>query len=125
MPFAIDYRTEWLEADGLGGFASGTTSGERTRRYHALLLSATRPPSGRMVLVSGLEAWVETPAGRFAVSTQRYQDNVVYPNGAALLTGFQSEPWPKSTYSLPDGTSLDQELFVPRGKSACCLRWNF
>ncbi|MGH9391116.1 MAG: glycogen debranching enzyme N-terminal domain-containing protein, partial [Vicinamibacteria bacterium] len=32
---------EWLEADGLGGFASGTESGIRTRRYHALLLSAT------------------------------------------------------------------------------------
>ena len=31
-------RAEWLEADGLGGFASGTTSGVRTRRYHALLL---------------------------------------------------------------------------------------
>jgi glycogen debranching enzyme len=27
---------EWLEADGLGGFASGTVSGIRTRRYHAL-----------------------------------------------------------------------------------------
>jgi hypothetical protein len=25
---------EWLEADGCGGFASGTVSGVRTRRYH-------------------------------------------------------------------------------------------
>ncbi|MGH7004078.1 MAG: glycogen debranching enzyme N-terminal domain-containing protein, partial [Alphaproteobacteria bacterium] len=24
---------EWLEADGLGGFASGTVAGIRTRRY--------------------------------------------------------------------------------------------
>lgn len=37
----------WLEADGLGGFASGTVSGIRTRRYHALLLTATTPPTGR------------------------------------------------------------------------------
>ena len=35
--------SEWLEADGLGGFASGTVAGIRTRRYHALLLSATTP----------------------------------------------------------------------------------
>jgi len=28
-------QDEWLEADGLGGFASGTVSGIRTRRYHA------------------------------------------------------------------------------------------
>ncbi len=31
-----------LEADGLGGFASGTGSGIRRRRYHALLLSWPR-----------------------------------------------------------------------------------
>ena len=54
---------EWLEADGLGGFASGTASGIRTRRYHALLLAATTPPTGRMVLVNGFDAWVETPDG--------------------------------------------------------------
>jgi len=51
---------EWLEADGLGGFASGTALGLRTRRYHALLLTATTPPTGRMALVKGVDAWVET-----------------------------------------------------------------
>src|SRR5437762_492935 len=49
-------QQEWLEADGLGGFASGTVSGIRTRRYHALLLTATKPPVGRMVLVNGFDA---------------------------------------------------------------------
>ena len=61
----MDLTAEWLEADGSGGFASGTVSGERTRRYHALLLTATRPPAGRIVLVNGIEAWVETEAGRY------------------------------------------------------------
>jgi hypothetical protein len=40
MKSPIDANTEWLEADGLGGFASGTTSGVPTRRYHALSLAA-------------------------------------------------------------------------------------
>jgi hypothetical protein len=53
------------EADGLGGFASGTVSGIRTRRYHALHLAATKPPSGRVVLVNGYDAWVETEGGTF------------------------------------------------------------
>ncbi|PYK81586.1 MAG: hypothetical protein DME41_11740, partial [Verrucomicrobia bacterium] len=65
-------RAEWLEADGLGGFASGTVSGIRSRRYHALLLTATTPPAGRMVLANGFDAWVETPSGTFAISSQRY-----------------------------------------------------
>ena len=35
-----DLNAEWLEADGLGGYASGTVGGWRTRRYHAVLLTS-------------------------------------------------------------------------------------
>ena len=42
---------EWLETDSLGGFASGTVGGIRTRRYHGLLLVATRPPAGRVAIL--------------------------------------------------------------------------
>jgi glycogen debranching enzyme-like protein len=42
----IDPDAEWLEADGLGGFASGTVSGIRTRRYHALLIGGNYSTSG-------------------------------------------------------------------------------
>ena len=59
---------EWLEADGRGGFASGTSSGVRTRRYHGLLLTATTPPTGRMMLVNGVEVWATTPSGQVAPS---------------------------------------------------------
>lgn len=41
------------EPDDIGGFASGTSSGIRTRRSHALLLSATTPSTGALVLVNG------------------------------------------------------------------------
>src|SRR6266436_5462251 len=71
-PIEISRIVEWLEADGLGGFASGTVAGIRTRRYHALLLAATKPPTGRFVLVNGLDAEVETPDGKFAITSQRY-----------------------------------------------------
>ena len=57
-PPARPPTVEWLETDGLGGFAMGTADGIRTRRYHALLLVATRPPDRRMVLVADLEVFV-------------------------------------------------------------------
>ena len=76
-----------------------------------------------MVLVSGFDAWVNTPTGRFAISSQRYPPDVVYPDGASRLIDFQSDPWPTWTWRLPDGSTLSQELFVPHGISACCLRW--
>jgi Glycogen debranching enzyme N terminal/Amylo-alpha-1,6-glucosidase len=56
----------------LGGFASGTVSGVRTPRYHAVLLVATTPPAGRVVLVNGFDAWGRNQRWRTALSTQRY-----------------------------------------------------
>nr|MBI3612241.1 glycogen debranching enzyme N-terminal domain-containing protein [Nitrospirota bacterium] len=119
----MDLKAEWLEADGLGGFASGTVSGVRTRRYHALLLVATAPPAGRMVLVNGFDAWVETPAGTFALSSQRYMPDVVCPDGMSRIEDFEPEPWPRWTFRLEDGTVIEQELFVPHDLSAVVLSW--
>ena len=115
--------SEWLEADGLGGFASGTFSGERTRRYHGLLLVATTPPTGRMMLVNGIDAFVTTAAGRFALSSQRYTPDVLHPDGASLIAEFKGEPWPKWTFALPDGTRIEQEIFVAHRRPFTGLSW--
>jgi predicted glycogen debranching enzyme len=116
-------QAEWLEADGLGGFASGTVSGARSRRYHALLLTATQPPTGRFVLVNGFDAFVETPAGRFAISSQRYAPDITFPDGASRIEGFTADPWPRWSFVLPDGTTVEQEIFVPHGVSAVVVSW--
>jgi predicted glycogen debranching enzyme len=116
--------SEWLEADGLGGFASGTVSGIRTRRYHALLLTATAPPAGRMVLVNGFDAEIENADGKHALSSQRYAPGVDFPDGETRLTGFSLDPWPQWTYRFTGG-SVVQELFVPHGTSTVVLRWRW
>lgn len=116
--------TEWLQTDGLGGFASGTVSGRRTRRYHAWLLSAQTPPTGRLVLVNGAEVQVITPAGEFPLSTQLYSPDVAHPRGDQFLTAFQIDPWPTWTYQLPDGTSIQQELWTPHGATGVVVRWH-
>lgn len=119
-----DITAEWLEADGLGGFASGTVGGERTRRYHALLLAATNPPSGRMVLVNGLDAIAYTPAGEFPVSTQRYWPGTRHPDGATRIVAFTWEPWPRWTFQAGDGILIEQELFVRHGSPLVVVRWS-
>ncbi|HRI89697.1 MAG TPA: amylo-alpha-1,6-glucosidase, partial [Candidatus Hydrogenedentes bacterium] len=123
MAIRLNTHDEWLEADGLGGYASGTVSGIRTRRYHALLLSAVTPPTGRYVLVNGLDAWVTTPKGNYALTSQVYEPGVVSPQGWENIEGFTHEPWPKWRYKLPDGTEVEHELFVPHGASAVVLTW--
>ena len=114
---------EWLEADGLGGFASGTVSGIRTRRYHALLLAATKPPSGRIVLVNGFDAWVETGHGSFSLSSQMYNPDVMHPDGARRIEQFRADPWPQWVYSLEDGTKIQLEIFACNGASVTVFCW--
>jgi predicted glycogen debranching enzyme len=119
----ISERQEWLEADGLGGFASGTATGIRTRRYHALLLAAATPPTGRNVLVAGLDAEVQSGEQVFAISSQRYGPAVVSPDGVSRLDRFEPEPWPRWTFRLENGALIEQTLFVPKGLPVTVLRW--
>ncbi|HSZ92692.1 MAG TPA: amylo-alpha-1,6-glucosidase [Acetobacteraceae bacterium] len=119
----IDRESEWLESDALGGFASGTVGGIRTRRYHAVLLAATTPPTGRVVLVNGFEAWIEGRDGSFPISSQRYVPNVTYPDGISRIAGFTATPWPRWTFLDPAGLEVTQELMVHRDTGETVLRW--
>jgi predicted glycogen debranching enzyme len=113
---------EWLEADGLGGFASGTATGVRTRRYHALLLAAQTPPTGRIVLVNGYEAWLEIAGERIALSSQHYAPDLIHPDGAQRIESFAHEPWPRWTYRVRDLT-VEHELFAVAGSPLVAMGW--
>lgn len=115
--------TEWIEPDGQGGFASGTVAGIRTRRYHGLLLTATTPPTGRVLLVNGLEAWAESPAGTFALSSQAYTPDVLHPDGVHRIDNFEIEPWPRWRFRLEDGTQIEHEIFVRNGAPVTVMSW--
>ena len=116
-----EHSAEWLEANGLGGFASGTVGDIRTRRYHSLLM--TENEFGRFVLVNGFDAWVASDDGTFPISSQLYDPDIVHPGGAFYLTSFQSEPWPRWQYEFPSGIKLEQELFVPHESEMVVLSW--
>lgn len=116
-------EAEWLETDGLGGFASGTASGLRTRRYHALLLTAQSPPTRRVVLMNAVEAHVATQVGVFPISSHRYEGGVTHPAGHRYLESFSYDPWLAWVYRLPDGTRVQHEVVVPRDIPAVILKW--
>ena len=68
--FAAATSREWLETNGIGGFASGTISGANTRRYHGVLTAATVPPLGRITMVSKVEETVTVGGKSFELSSQ-------------------------------------------------------
>jgi predicted glycogen debranching enzyme len=118
----LDAR-EWLETDGLGGFASGTVAGVRTRRYHGLLVTATTPPTGRMMLVNGFDASIETDEGTTNLTCQRYAPDVLYPATVSRLEQFQQSPWPTWRWRLNDEAGLIQEVFMTRGAPRVIIHW--
>ncbi|WP_322028798.1 amylo-alpha-1,6-glucosidase [Paraburkholderia sp. J76] len=117
------FDDEWLEADGAGGFACGTVGTARTRRYHALLLTATQPPTNRVVLVNGVEAWIENGERKTALTMQRYAPDLLYPDTSARMASFDTSPWPTWRYRLDGGGVLAAEVFVAKASGETVLRW--
>lgn len=114
---------EWLETDGLGGYAMGTADGVRTRRYHALLVTATKPPSARMVLVADLEVHVETASGRHALSSHEYHGDATWPDGSSHVAERRFTPWPRWEFALEDATRVSMEAWMVPGAPCVMLRW--
>jgi predicted glycogen debranching enzyme len=113
---------EWLETNGLGGFASSTVAGMNTRRYHGLLTAAVRPPTVRAVILSKLEEALVVGGERFELATNRYSPGVVHPQGYLLQTGFRLDPFPVFTYEA-GGFELEKRVFMIDGENTTVVRY--
>lgn len=90
---------EWLETNGLGGWAGSTLSGMHTRRYHSLLMAATNPPTERVSLLSKLDETLVVGSNRIELSTTDYGD-VVCGHGYKHLTSFQKKIFPEWVFEV-------------------------
>jgi len=106
---------EWLETNGIGGFASSSITGANTRRYHGLLTAATRPPVGRLVLLSKLEETLVISGRRIDLATNEYV-GAIHPRGLDFLIGFRLDPFPVFTFEC-DGVRLEKTVFMPHGQN--------
>src|SRR2546430_303128 len=114
-------RREWLETNGLGGFASSTIIGLNTRRYHGLLVAATKPPVGRFVLLSKLEETLFIEGQAFELSANRYP-GVVHPQGFRYLKQFRLDPFPVFTYEV-EGIEIEKSVFMIQGENSTVVHY--
>ena len=119
--FEFDLTREWLETNGIGGFSSSTISGLNTRRYHGLLIAATKPPVGRLVLLSKLEETLLIDGRRYELSSNQYP-GVIHPHGFEYQTGFQLDPFPRFTYEI-DGVRLEKSVFMVQGENTTVVQY--
>jgi predicted glycogen debranching enzyme len=112
---------EWLETNGIGGFACSTAIGLNTRRYHALLTAAMQPPAGRIVLLCKIEETLVIDDRRYDLSTNQYS-GAVHPQGYVHLEDFKLDPFPVFTF-LVDGVSVEKSLFMVHGRNASVVQY--
>ncbi|MBM3986898.1 MAG: glycogen debranching protein [Planctomycetes bacterium] len=128
LDFAL--TREWLETDGLGGYASSTVLQCPTRRYHGLLVSTFPGTDKRHVFLSRLEESVhaldKTPLGpagegHFPLSMARYP-GTWHPRGHATLERFELAPFPVSTHRFGEAR-VTRAIQMTRGSPTVLVRY--
>jgi predicted glycogen debranching enzyme len=114
-------RREWIETNGLGGFASSTINGLNARRYHGLLVAATKPPVGRFVLLSKFEATLSLDGRKFDLSANRYP-GIIHPQGFQFLNEFRLDPFPIFTYEVK-GIQIEKTVFMVQGENTTIIQY--
>ncbi len=108
---------EWLVTNGIGGYAFGTVAGVQTRSYHGLLVAALQAPLGRTLLLAKLDETARYASGEFELSTNRWADGTVAPEGYRNIERFRLEGttavW---TFALADSL-LEKRVFMQSGEN--------
>jgi predicted glycogen debranching enzyme len=110
---------EWLVPDGLGGYAMGTVSGLRTRRYHGLLVVAGSHPGERSVGLISLDPVLRLRSGAVVrLGTHEWTSGSVQPAGHLCLSRFEMrDGLPLWRWRVGE-VVLERELAMIHGRSS-------
>jgi len=115
------HSCEWLETNGLGGWASGTISGSHTRRYHGLLVAALQPPGGRMALLSKIEETLFSGDTSFDLGCNQYP-GVIAPCGHEYIEHFSLSPFPTWRYRAGPFV-LEKQIGALHGENSTVIQY--
>ncbi len=115
-------QREWLVTDGLGGYAMGTVSGLRTRRYHGLLTVAAPGSATRHLALAALDPALLLPSGaRVQLGVHEWAGGAVGPGGHEFLAGFElADGVPRWRWRIGD-VVIERELAMMHGRPAVAV----
>ena len=114
MNFDDAFSREWIETNGLGGWASSTVSFASSRRYHGMLVAADERGQRRVVV-----AKLDETVGTFELATNRYP-GAIHPRGFELLQSFRRKTFPEWEYTAGD-VRLRKTVVAPRGENTTII----
>lgn len=115
-------QREWLATNGLGGYATGTVSGNLTRRYHGLLVAALNPPD-RTLLVSKIEEIVSGGGSECALATNRWASGAVEPKGYSYIENFRLEGAIPVWRFAMGKARLEKRIWMQQGEETTYVRY--
>lgn len=118
--FNESIQHEWLETNGLGGWASSTIIGANSRRYHGLLVAATKPPAERMALLSKLDETIISDNDRYEINCNQYNGKVIHPQGYQYLQNFNKDLFPEWIYKVND-IQLKKTIAMVHGENTTLI----
>jgi len=122
-------RFEWIETNGLGGYAFQAVNGLLPRRYSGLLVAAVKPPVDRQLTLASLDESLSGAVGTFELGIHRYPDagggtspGILHPRGDHLLESFDRWPFPRHVW-LAGTWRLERRVIMVHGVNALLLRY--
>jgi predicted glycogen debranching enzyme len=115
IDFAKVHSLEYVEANGLGGYASGTFSGAHSRKYHGLLVASLQPPIERHVLVSKIDESLLIDGEYFHLGCNQFP-GTLYPFGVQYLTSYGRGLFPEWTYKVK-GVTVKKSIAAVYGEN--------
>ncbi len=116
-------QREWLVTNGIGGFASGTISGNLTRRYHGMLVAALHPPVGRTQLVTKLDDSAAYSGAQYELSANRWASGSVNPEGFLHIESFRLDgTTPVWRFAFSDAL-LEKRVWMEQGENTTYVQY--
>ncbi|MBU0744468.1 MAG: amylo-alpha-1,6-glucosidase [Gammaproteobacteria bacterium] len=120
---------EWLETNGLGGYASSTIANCNTRKYHGLLVSKLSELPDKYVLLNTVEEILVHDDKKFFLTSHFYPD-FFQDGGFSNLEEFKVTTHPAWDFKLPAQDLVKEILllheentilfkYTANGKSSC------
>lgn len=119
-------RHEWLVTNGIGGYAMGTVSLARTRRYHGLLVAALTPPTQRYVLLASVDMWLGLSNGhRVPLIAHEWATGVILPDGYRHLEHFHLDGQIPVWTWVYGNIKLEQRVWMPQGENTTYITYHY
>ena len=104
---------EWVITNGIGGFASSTSIGINTRKYHGLLIAPLTPPARRYLILSKLDESIQIDDKQYDIFSNMCENYIA--KGYEYQTGFEKEYFPIFTYCV-ENVKITKTICMEYGK---------